>query len=118
MVHTVAIGDPLTVGEEKLDETTLREVAEVADGKYFFAADREELAGIYAELDRLETRDIKVISHRPRLDLFYWPLLAALLLSLVEKATIILQHKRASTTTPAQGSVRVNAATGKLEVVP
>ena len=116
-IHTVAIGDPLTVGEEKLDETTLREVAEVTDGKYFFAADRERLAGIYAELDRLETREIKVISHRPRLDLFYWPLLAALLLSLLEKAMIILQHTRASTTTPAQASVHVNPATGKLEVV-
>jgi Ca-activated chloride channel family protein len=116
-IHTVAIGDPLTVGEEKLDETTLREVAEVTDGRYFFAADREQLAGIYAELDRLETREIKVISHRPRLDLFYWPLLAALLLSLLEKAVIILQHMRASSTTPAQASVRVNPATGKLEVV-
>jgi Ca-activated chloride channel family protein len=116
-IHTVAIGDPLTVGEEKLDETTLREVAEVAGGRYFFAEDREGLAGIYAELDRLETREIKVISHRPRLDLFYWPLLAALLLSLVEKATIMLQHTRAATATPAQASVRVNPATGKLEVV-
>lgn len=116
-IHTVAIGDPLTVGEEKLDEAVLRQVAEVAGGKYFFAADREGLAGIYAELDRLETREIKVISHRPRQDMFYWPLLVALLLSLVEKATFILQHKRASTAAPAQGSVRVNPITGKLEVV-
>ena len=116
-IHTVAIGDPLTVGEEKLDEAVLRQVAEVAGGKYFFAADREGLAGIYAELDRLETREIKVISHRPRKDIFYWPLLVALLLSLVEKTTFILQHKRASTAAPAQGSVRVNPITGKLEVV-
>ena len=116
-IHTVAIGDPLTVGEEKLDEAVLRQVAEVAGGKYFFAADREGLAGIYAELDRLETREIKVISHRPRKDIFYWPLLVVLLLSLVEKTTFILQHKRASTAAPAQGSVRVNPITGKLEVV-
>lgn len=116
-IHTVAIGDPLTVGEEKLDEAVLRQVAEVAGGKYFFAADREGLAGIYAELDRLETREIKVISHRPRKDIFYWTLLVALLLSLMEKTTFILQHKRASTAAPAQGSVRVNPITGKLEVV-
>jgi Ca-activated chloride channel family protein len=117
-IHTVAIGDPMTVGEEKLDEATLREVAKVAGGKYFFAADRENLAGIYAELDRLETREIKVVSHRPRLDVFYWPLLAALLLSLLEKATVILQHARAYTAIPDKGSVRVNPATGKLEVAP
>jgi Ca-activated chloride channel family protein len=116
-IHTVAIGDPLTVGEEKLDEAALRQVAEVAGGKYFFAADREGLAGIYAELDRIETREIKVISHRPRQDMFYWPLLLALLLSLVEKVTSTLQHKRATGVGAAQGSVRVNPITGKLEVV-
>ncbi len=59
-IHTVAIGDPLTVGEEKLDEETLREVARTGGGSYFFAADREQLAGIYDELDRIETRDVKV----------------------------------------------------------
>ena len=85
---------PLTVGEEKLDEATLREVARGAGGSYFFAADREQLAGIYEELDRIETREVKVISHRPRRDLFYWPLLAALLLSLVGKGDVVLQHRR------------------------
>jgi Ca-activated chloride channel family protein len=116
-IHTVAIGDPLTVGEEKLDEDALRQVAEVTGGKYFFAADREGLAGIYTELDRIETREIKVVSHRPRRDIFYWPLLAALLLSLVDKAWIILQHTRATPPARAQGSVRVDRMTGKLEIV-
>lgn len=115
-IHTVAIGDPATVGEEKLDEAALREVARTAGGSYFFAADRGQLAGIYAELDRIETREVKVISHRPRRDLYYWPLLAALLLSLAGKATVILQHTRASTALPVQGSMRVNPLTGKLEV--
>ncbi|MEZ5430152.1 MAG: hypothetical protein R3F31_03035 [Verrucomicrobiales bacterium] len=69
-IHTVAIGDPATVGEEKLDEKTLRQVARTAGGSYFFAADREALAGIYGELDRIETRQVKVISHRPKRDLF------------------------------------------------
>lgn len=115
-IHTVAIGDPQTVGEEKLDEAVLRRVAEVAGGKYFFAEDREGLAGIYAELDRIETREIKVVSHRPRRDIFYWPLLAALLLSLIDKAWAIRQHTKASPAIPAQGSVRVDPVTGKLKV--
>jgi len=115
-IHTVAIGDPLTVGEEKLDEETLREVARTGGGSYFFAADREQLAGIYDELDRIETRDVKVISHRPRRDLFYWPLLAALLLSLAGKLAKVFSKSRDSSVVQLPGKVRVNPVTGKLEV--
>ena len=53
-IHTVAIGDPATAGEEKLDEATLREVAETTTGSYFFAADHQQLTGIYEELDRIK----------------------------------------------------------------
>jgi len=115
-IHTVAIGDPSTIGEEKLDEEALREVAKTAEGSYFFAADRTELDGIYEELDKLETRQVKVISHRPRHDLFYWPLLVALILSLLEKLVIVLRHSRASVTTKSPSSIRVHPLTGKLEV--
>lgn len=115
-IHTVAIGDPATVGEEKLDEQALREVADTADGSYFFAADREELNGIYEELDKIETRQVKVISHRPRSDLFYWPLLAALFLSLLEKLLLVLRQSRVAAIARPPGSIRVHPLTGKLEV--
>ncbi len=115
-IHTIAIGDPATVGEEKLDEATLREVAKTAGGSYFFAANRQSLAGIYDELDKIETREVKVISHRPRRDLFFWPLLAALLLSLGEKAWGILGKSRAVTPLTTPKRVRVHPLTGKLEV--
>jgi Ca-activated chloride channel homolog len=114
-IHTVAIGDPTTVGEEKLDVETLRAVAQSSGGSYFFAGDRQELAGIYAELDKIETRQVKVISHRPRNDLFYWPLLAALVLSLTEKAVGNLRHGLA-TVAHSPVSVRVDPLSGKLEV--
>jgi Ca-activated chloride channel family protein len=114
-IHTVAIGDPTTVGEEKLDEVALRAVAQGSGGSYFFAGDRNQLAGIYTELDKIETRQVKVISHRPRNDLFYWPLLAALVLSLMEKAVGNLRQARA-TVARSPVSVRVDPLTGKLEV--
>lgn len=114
-IHTVAMGDPTTVGEEKLDVETLRGVAQSSGGSYFFAGDRNQLASIYTELDKIETRQVKVISHRPRNDLFYWLLLAALVLSLIEKAMGNLRRDRA-TTTPSPASVRVDPLTGKLEV--
>ena len=62
------------VGEERLDEEALKQVAEISKGKYFFAGDRRQLEGIYTELDRLETRKVETISYRPKLDLFHWPL--------------------------------------------
>jgi Ca-activated chloride channel family protein len=71
--------------------------------------------GIYDELDKIETRQVKVVSHRPRRDLFYWPLLAGLLLSLGEKASTVLRS-RATTPLPAPGGVRVDPVTGRLEV--
>jgi len=115
-IHTVAIGDPTTVGEEKLDTETLRSVAQGTGGSYFFAGDRAQLAGIYEELDKVETRQVKVISHRPRNDLFFWPLLAALLLSIGDKAVFVFRRTRVTASTQAPGRVRVNPLTGKLEV--
>jgi Ca-activated chloride channel family protein len=115
-IHTVAIGDPTTVGEEKLDEAALRDVAATAGGSYFFAGDRGELEGIYEELDKIETRQVKVISHRPRRDLYYWPLFAALLFSLAEKALGIFRKSLTATTRKASSRVRVHPLTGKLEV--
>jgi len=114
-IHTVAMGDPTTVGEEKLDVEALRGVAQSSGGSYFFAGDRQQLVGIYAELDKIETRQVKVISHRPRNDLFYWPLLAALVLSLTEKAVGNLRQALA-TVAQSPVSVCVDPLSGKLEV--
>jgi Ca-activated chloride channel homolog len=82
LIHTVAVGDPTAAGEEKLDEDALRLLSKTTGGRYFHADDREQLEGIYTELDRLEARQVETISHRPRLDLFHWPLAAAFLISL------------------------------------
>ncbi|WP_136807010.1 vWA domain-containing protein [Desulfosediminicola flagellatus] len=117
-IHTVAIGDPSTVGEEKLDEATLRSVAQTSGGSYFFAADREQLKGIYDELDTIETREVNVVSYRPRSDLYYWPVLAALLISLALKFSVITRTARLSTpATAAPGTVHVDPRTGRLEVL-
>ena len=81
-IHTIAMGDPTTTGEEKFDEETLKTIAAATKGQYFQANNRQELEGVYAELDRITARKVESVSHRPVTDLFHWPLAAALILSL------------------------------------
>lgn len=83
VIHTIAMGDPTTTGEDAFDEETLQAVAEATGGQYFRADDRQELAGVYDELDRLTPRQVESISHRPVTDLFHWPLAIGLLASLL-----------------------------------
>lgn len=66
-----------------LDEKTLQQIAKITGGKYFRARDGESLSEIYELIDQLEpvTSDKNYV--RPRTDLFYWPLLAAVLLSML-----------------------------------
>ena len=83
VVHTIAMGDPKAVGEQALDEAVLIQVAEITGGKYFHAADRHELEDIYIRLDELNPRQVESISYRPQRDLYFWPLGAVLILSLL-----------------------------------
>lgn len=92
-VYTVAVGSEggrtsllglsmPTPGAE-IDEATLTQIADVTGGRFFRARDTAELAGIYAELDRLEPAQQEGETLRPRNELFMHPLALALLLSLL-----------------------------------
>ena len=116
-IYTVAMGDPTTVGENKLDEQALKDVASTAHGSYFFAADRKQLEGIYDKLDQIETRKVKTVSHRPRRDLFYYFVLAAYVLSLLQHLTILLRHRRQEPAARKQPEVRVDPVSGQFEAV-
>src|SRR5690242_20731774 len=56
-IYTVAVGDPKAVGEDKLDEATLKQVAETTGGTYSRAGNRAELEAIYRRLDALPTQE-------------------------------------------------------------
>ena len=92
VMYTVAVGNPQAVGEEKLDVQTLQNVAAATGGYFFRAEDRVELEKIYEKIDGLSTHKIETMSYRPRIDLYYWPLVLALLLSLLGA---LLQFARA-----------------------
>ncbi|WP_066094275.1 vWA domain-containing protein [Xanthomonas massiliensis] len=87
-VYTVALGGdgggfslfgiPVSGGgDDPVDEDTLRKIAETTGGRFFRARDTAQLAGIYAELDRLEPVRSEGPQVRPRIERYAWPLGAA-----------------------------------------
>ncbi len=66
-----------------LDEATLQKIAELTAGKYFRARSIDELVKIYQLLDELEPQPVVGKAIVPQQSLFYWPLGAALLLSIL-----------------------------------
>src|SRR3546814_81650 len=90
-VHTIAFGGeggdmsvfgfrmPMPGGGDGMDEATLERIADITGGRAFRARDTAELAGIYAEIDRLEPVQRPGESVRPRLERYPWPLAMALL---------------------------------------
>lgn len=65
-----------------LDEPTLQEVAELTEGRYFRATDRESLETVYREIDELETTEVEV-ENFTRYGERFTPLLAAGLFTLL-----------------------------------
>jgi len=83
VIYTVAVGDPEAAGEQPLDENTLKAVARMTGGQYFRADDQHSLEKIYQQIDRLDRHKSKTLSYRPRIGLYYWPLAAIIIISLL-----------------------------------
>jgi Ca-activated chloride channel family protein len=55
----------------RIDEKTLKEIADRTGGKYYRAKSGEELEGIYSTIDQLEKTEIKIASHVQYRELFH-----------------------------------------------
>src|SRR5690606_5033450 len=87
-IHTIAFGgegEQLSVfgfrlpsGGSEIDEETLARIAAMTGGRAFRARDAAGLAGIYAEIDRIEPVESEGEAVRPRLERYHWPLAMAL----------------------------------------
>lgn len=72
-----------------IDEDLLRAIAERTGGRYYRATDREALAGVFAEIDRLERTEIEIkrfVRYRDAFQPLAWTALALLVLPLVPAA--------------------------------
>ena len=72
----------------EIDEATLNRIAEATGGQSFRARDTDELAGIYAAIERLEPVQRPGQALRPRIERYPWPLSAALLVALLAMAPL------------------------------
>ncbi|NUS39020.1 MAG: VWA domain-containing protein [Lysobacter sp.] len=98
-IHTIAFGgdgDTLSVfglpirmpgGDDSVDEGTLQRIASMTGGKAFRARDTDQLAGIYAEIDRIEPILQPAERVRPRRERYPLPLGAALLCGAIALAS-------------------------------
>lgn len=95
-IFTIAMGDPKNAGEHPLDTETLKEIAKVTGGKFYYAWNSDELVDIYMQIDKLKPKEVKEITHRPKFDLFVYPLALALLLLLGYGLNLFIQSRRES----------------------
>ncbi len=72
--------------ENPLDEETLRQIASIANGRYYRATNTEELRGIYAEINALEQSDVEIQNFIRYREVLTWFLVPALAILLLERA--------------------------------
>ena len=70
--------------EVQIDEATLKQIAQMTDGKYFRATNNNKLKEIYAEIDRLEKTKIEITEFSHYSEEFFMFALAAGLFLLLE----------------------------------
>lgn len=76
-----------------IDEKTLQHIAKETGGQYFRAKDVASLQQIYAMLDELEPISDETQTFRPKVSLFYIPLLVVLGLLFVAQLSVVVRTK-------------------------
>ncbi len=90
IIHAVAIGDPATRGNEKVQLASLQDIARLGGGSFALGTDLRQLSAIYRRLDVLEKQDFQTLSYRARHPLFQWPLGIAVALMAILQLMLML----------------------------
>lgn len=96
-IYTIAVGTPgvhpipmpqgMVIHREEFDVATLKEVARIGEGQYFRAQDTAALKSIFAEINKMETSDLRSRRMEEVQDLF--PQFIALSLALASLGMLI-----------------------------
>ena len=82
--------------DQEVDAVAMQEIAQKTGGEYFRARNMQELDKIHHQLDQLEPSESDEETFRPVKQLFFWPLAAAFLLSLLlalHKIQLRISHR-------------------------
>ncbi|PMH42215.1 aerotolerance regulator BatA [Vibrio sp. 10N.286.49.B3] len=71
-IHTIALGDPTTLGETALDMEVITRVAYESGGQAFEALDREQLSQAYEAIGKLEPQLYKSTHYQPTQSLHHY----------------------------------------------
>jgi Ca-activated chloride channel family protein len=92
-IHAIAFGGEggalsvfgfqLPMGGDEVDEAALQRIAALTGGRFFRARDTDALAGIYAEIDKLEPIQRQGQAVRPKIERYPLPLGSALAVGLL-----------------------------------
>lgn len=93
-IHIVAMGDPLSTGEEALDLELIKEVTEITGGKSYLALSTEELRKVYKEISNLEPETYESLSYQPKVSMHHIPLQIMLVLFLLIIIVIMIKNKK------------------------
>lgn len=99
-----AINPSLSLDEA---EPEMKQLASMTGGKYFRAKDSDALKSIYADIDALEPVKSEPLVLIPRKELFYWPLLGAMVLIVMRVMSALYRnhaHASGAVTTRLAGS--------------
>lgn len=81
-IHMVAMGDPTTKGEQKLDMNVIKEVANNTGGLSFQALSSVELERAYDEISKIEEELYESFTYQPKVSIHQVPMQIVLILFL------------------------------------
>ncbi len=71
-IYSIAVGSLIGQPDaEKVDESTLKEIARVSNGRYFHVADNQSLKLVFQQINSLEKVKIKAQNYRDTRDYYY-----------------------------------------------
>ncbi len=95
-IHSIGVGQTNAEGANRVDVEALSDIAQRANGKFFFANDANGLAAVYARIDELTPRAVETISFRSKEAIGHWFLIPAALLTLATLAWLVLGTLRSN----------------------
>lgn len=93
-IYTIAIGNPKTQGEEKVNVEVLKHIAEISQGASFQAINSDELHNIYQQINALEPQLFNTHTFRPRTSLHHYPVILIIIVYTGILLAVVLNFRR------------------------